>query len=63
MSEKAQLIVVAPARKGAHFFYECSLCSQRFILPEDRDPKDAAAELVAAFKEHAREQHSENVTG
>jgi len=59
MSEKAQLVVVSPASNGEHFFYECSLCQQRFILPEDRDPKDGATELLAAFKEHAGEEHPE----
>ncbi len=62
MSEKPQLVVASPARDGVHFFYECSLCRQRFILPEDRDPKNGAAELLAAFKEHTREQHAEQVT-
>jgi len=63
MSEKPQLVVAGPVRNGEHFFYECSRCGQRFILPEDRDPKDGAAELLAAFKEHVGEEHSEEVIG
>ncbi|MGO9272437.1 MAG: hypothetical protein ACLQOO_19775 [Terriglobia bacterium] len=63
MSEKAQLIVAGPVCYGDHFFYECSLCCQRFILPEDREPKDGAAELLAAFKEHVRDQHPEDLAG
>jgi hypothetical protein len=62
MRENAKLVVTQPVRSGDPFLYECSLCRQRFILPEDRDPKDAAAELLAAFKEHVREQHPEDVT-
>jgi hypothetical protein len=68
MSEKPQLVVASPVRNGGQFFYECSLCRQQFILPEDREPKDGAAEVLAAFKEHAREEHAreqyaEEVTG
>jgi len=63
MSEKAQLVVAGPVRNGDHFLYECSLCGQPFILPEDREPRDGAAELLAAFREHVREQHPEDVTG
>jgi hypothetical protein len=39
--------------------YRCSLCGQHFILPDDRSPRDAAAELLAAFQEHVREEHAE----
>jgi hypothetical protein len=62
MSEKAKLIIVGPVYKGEQFHYECSLCRQRFIFPEDRDSKTGAAELLAAFKEHLREQHPEDIT-
>ena len=62
MSEKAILIVAEPVGSGIPFHYACSLCHQRFILPEDRDLKSAAAELLAAFKEHIREQHPADVT-
>ena len=61
MGEKAQLTVSGPVRKGEQLFYECSLCRQRFILPEDREPKEAAAELLAAFKEHVGEQHPDDI--
>jgi hypothetical protein len=63
MSEKAKLIIVGPVHKGEQICYECSLCRQRFTLPEDRDAKTGAAELLAAFNEHVREQHPEDVTG
>ncbi len=62
MSEKAKLIIGGPVLKGEPFCYECSLCHQRFILPEDRDAKTGAAELLAAFKEHLREEHPEEIT-
>ena len=62
MSEKAKLISAGPVRKREQFYYACSLCDQRFILPEDRYLRSAAAELLAAFKEHARQQHPENIT-
>jgi hypothetical protein len=62
MSEKAKLIISGPVRKDEQIYYECSLCHRLFILPEDRDPKSAAAELLAAFKEHRREQHPEDIT-
>ena len=39
--------------------YQCSVCGQLFILPDDRTPKDAAAELLAAFQEHVGEEHAE----
>ena len=63
MGEKPQLVVAGPVRSGQHFFYQCSFCHQRFILPEDREPKDAAAELLAAFKEHIVERHPEQGVG
>ncbi len=39
--------------------YQCSVCRQRFVLPEDRSPKEAVAELWGAFKDHIREEHPE----
>jgi hypothetical protein len=63
MSEKPHLVAVSPVRSSGHFFYQCSRCGQPFILPEDRNPKDGAAELLAAFREHVGEQHPEEVEG
>jgi uncharacterized OB-fold protein len=41
--------------------YRCSLCGQVFLPPEDRSPKDAALELLAAFQNHVEEVHAEGV--
>jgi hypothetical protein len=38
--------------KGEPMAYHCPLCGQLFLLPEDRDPEQAAAELLAAFHGH-----------
>ena len=43
--------------------YKCSLCGQMFLLPEDRSPKKAAAEVMDAFREHLREHPAEKVCG
>jgi len=43
--------------KGEAFTYQCSLCGQAFLLPEDRNPKEAMKELWTAFNEHVREVH------
>jgi uncharacterized OB-fold protein len=45
--------------KGEPMSYQCSQCGQIFLPPEDRDPKDAAEELLAAFHEHVGEVHAE----
>jgi hypothetical protein len=45
--------------KGEDFAYECSRCSQLFLLPEDQTPKEGAAELLAAFREHVSAEHRE----
>jgi uncharacterized OB-fold protein len=37
----------------------CSACGRVFLFPEDRNPEDAAAEVVAAFEEHVGEAHAE----
>jgi hypothetical protein len=58
MSEKPRLIMTDWCR-GEAMVYECSRCGRVFILPEDRTPKEAAAELVAAFNDHVREAHPE----
>ena len=49
--------------KGEPFAYECSRCGQRFLLPEDRSPKDGVAELWAAFKEHVDKDHGAGAEG
>lgn len=38
--------------------YHCALCGQLFLLPEDRDPEEAARELLAAFEVHVGEEHA-----
>ena len=48
---------------GEAIAYKCSLCGQIFLLPEDRSPKEAAAEVMDAFKEHLREHHGEKLYG
>ena len=55
--EKPRLVMTGG--KDELMAYECSLCGQLFLLPDDQSPKEAAAELVAAFQEHVREAHAE----
>jgi len=43
--------------------YEWSLCGQKFVLPEDRTPKEGASELLAAFRDHVREEDAESESG
>jgi hypothetical protein len=38
--------------------YRCSACGQIFILPEDRSPRDATIELLAAYQEHVVVEHA-----
>jgi hypothetical protein len=52
-------LVVTEWVKGEPVTYKCSRCDQIFILPDDRTPKEAAAELVAAFHEHLGEIHGD----
>jgi hypothetical protein len=59
MNEKPRL-VVRSQNKWDPIAYECSVCGQRFLLPEDRSPKEAAAELLGAFNEHVLEKHPEH---
>jgi len=56
MTEKPTLLP-SPWIKGAPFSYECSLCRQAFLPPEDRSPKEAMGEVLAAFEDHIREEH------
>ncbi len=58
MNEKAHLGIKFPER-GEPIAYQCSVCWQKFVLPEDQSPKEAMAELWGAFKEHIREEHPE----
>lgn len=57
-NEKPHLVVTGWIQ-GEPMSYECSECAQIFLLPEDRDPKDAAAELLEAFHDHVGEIHAE----
>lgn len=59
---KPRLVMTGWA-KGEPMAYECSRCGQVFLLPEDRRPRDAVAELWAAFNDHVREVHAEDVGG
>ena len=45
--------------KGLAFTYECSLCGQPFLTPEDQPPKEAMSEIWEAFNDHTREAHGE----
>ena len=54
--EKPRLLMTGA--KGEPMAYECSLCGQLFLLPDDRSPKEAAAELMIVFQEHVREEHA-----
>ncbi len=56
-NEKPRLVMTGG--KDKPMTYRCSLCGQLFILPHERSPKDAAAELLAAFQEHGREEHAQ----
>lgn len=56
-SEKPRLVFSAWV-KGEPIAYQCSLRGQTFLLPDDRTPKEAAAELRAAFREHVLEDHA-----
>jgi hypothetical protein len=58
MIEKPQL-EISHWRKGEPFIYTCSACGQKFLPPEDWSPKEAMAELLAAFHEHMREAHGD----
>jgi len=58
LNENPHLVVTSWV-KGEPMSYECSRCGQVFLLPEDRNPRDAVAELVAAFRDHVGEEHAE----
>jgi hypothetical protein len=63
MQEKEKPQLVMTGDKGEPMAYHCSVCGQLFLLPDDRSPKDAAAELLAAFQEHVGEEHAEKAEG
>jgi hypothetical protein len=54
--EKPRLLLI-PWVKGEPLAYRCSRCCQVFLLPEDRTPKEGAAEVWAAFWEHVDKEH------
>jgi hypothetical protein len=56
LHEKPRL-VISSYDAGEPMAYQCSLCGQTFILPEDRTPKEGMTELWATFKEHVQERH------
>lgn len=62
MKGKGQLIINVSANRES-MVYQCSLCGVGFELAEDRGAKEAMKELMAAFKDHMREQHPEDLTG
>jgi hypothetical protein len=57
-SEKPRLEVTEWVR-GEPVAYKCSRCGQIFLLPDDQSPKEAAAELLAAFHDHVGEVHGD----
>lgn len=58
MSETPRLVMTEWI-KGTPIVYQCSLCGQGFVPPEDRTPKEAMAEVWAAFSDHVAEVHSQ----
>ncbi len=60
MTEKTQPVLTGWG-EGEPMTYKCSLCGRPFLFPEDRSPKEGAAELWAAFQEHVQEEHSEEM--
>jgi hypothetical protein len=56
-NEKPRLVMTGG--KDEPMAYQCSLCGQLFLVPDDRSPKDAAAELLAAFHDHVGEEHAD----
>jgi len=62
MPQRPQL-VLSSWIKGDPVHYRCSGCNQRFILPEDRTPKEAMIEVLAAFALHISEEHPDGHRG
>ena len=63
VTENIPQLVMASWIKGEPMVYQCSLCGQVFLLPEDRSPKEGVAELWSAFNDHVREVHAEDAGG
>ncbi len=61
MADKPRLVLTEWV-KGEPIRYCCSVCDWVFLLPDIETPKEAAAKLTAAFGEHVREKHSEDIT-
>jgi hypothetical protein len=59
MNEKPRLVIKSQNKRDPIAF-ECSVCGQRFILPDDQSPKEAVTELLGAFNEHVLEKHPEH---
>ena len=61
MTEQPEL-VPNPQMKSEPFhykcYYKCSVCRRPFVPPEDRGPQEAMDEVLEAFREHIREEHS-----
>ena len=51
-------LTAKPLIENETFGYMCSSCSQPFLPPEDRSPKEAMEEVWEAFNEHIRDEHS-----
>jgi hypothetical protein len=60
MAEQPQL-VVSTWVKGEPVTYRCSACGQTFLVPEDCSPREAMAELVAAFRDHVHQVHADEM--
>jgi hypothetical protein len=43
------------------YAYKCSICSQQFLRPEDRNLEEGAKEIRQAFEVHVREEHPETL--
>jgi hypothetical protein len=54
-------LTMKPWVEGQPLLYKCSLCEQAFVFPEDRSPKEGAAEVWAAFLDHVKKEHPQDV--
>lgn len=59
MKEQAQLVIRLSAQHEV--VYQCSLCGHTFPLTGDEPPKESMTRLWAAFKEHVRTSHCDEV--
>ena len=60
MTQRPKLVPSRETRDHP-FCYRCSICNQGFLPPEDRSPKEAMAEVWAAFTEHIQDEHMEEM--